>query len=129
MENKRRMGVWMDYESAYLIELMPLRVDAIVLKSKTSNPAKKRKSTVNADSERKKQEELLLIFNKKIANEISKYGHVVLFGPTEAKTDLMEFLKTEHTFKDIKIETEETEKMNDNQKHAFVKNYFTQKIF
>ena len=125
MENKRRMGVWMDYESAYLIELMPLRVDAIVVKSKTSNPSKKRKLTTNDDNEINKQEELLLIFNKKIANEISKYGHVILFGTTEAKIELMEYLKTENAFKDIKIETEETEKMNDNQKHAFVKNYFS----
>lgn len=125
MENKRRMGVWMDYESAYLIELMPLRVDAIVLKSKTSNPEKKRKLTTNDDNERNKQEELLRIFNKKIATEISKYGHVILFGPTEAKIELMELLKTEYAFNDIKIEMVETEKMNDNQKHAFVKNYFS----
>ncbi|MCP9768681.1 hypothetical protein EGI22_12210 [Lacihabitans sp. LS3-19] len=128
MENTKKMGIWMDYMSAHLIEFLPLRVDAIVIKSNISNPAKKRKAIVNEELEYIKERELIDIFYKKIANEILKYGKVILFGPTKAKTELMDMLETDQKFEGIKIETEDSEKMNENHKHAFVKNYFSQKI-
>jgi len=48
----------------------------------------------------------------------------LLFGPTEAKTELLNLLRTDHTFSDIKFTVENTDKMTGNQEQAFVREYF-----
>jgi len=63
-------------------------------------------------------------FIKKIGFEILKYNHVLLFGPTNAKVELHNYLNKDLHFKDIKIDIEPVDKMTDNEKDAFVKNYF-----
>jgi hypothetical protein len=49
---------------------------------------------------------------------------VLLFGPTNAKLELSNFLKKDLHFKDIKIDIEAADKMSDNEKLAFVKAHF-----
>ena len=46
------------------------------------------------------------------------------FGPTNAKTELLNMLRTDHHFDKIDIEVKNTDKMTENQEHAFVKEYF-----
>jgi hypothetical protein len=63
-------------------------------------------------------------YYKKIGEIIKDYKEVILFGPTEAKTELFNILKADHLFENIKIEIKQTDKMTENQQHAFVKNHF-----
>jgi hypothetical protein len=49
---------------------------------------------------------------------------VLLFGPTNAKVELHNYLKKDLHFKKIKIDIEPTDKMTNNEKDAFVKNHF-----
>lgn len=51
-----------------------------------------------------------------------KYEHVLLFGTTNAKTELNNCLNKDLHFKDIEIDIESADKMTDNQQVAFVKN-------
>jgi len=55
---------------------------------------------------------------------IRDYKEVLLFGPTEAKTELLNLLRTDHNFSDIKFTVENTDKMTGNQEQAFVREYF-----
>ena len=48
----------------------------------------------------------------------------MLFGPTDAKTELFNLLKADHHFDKINIETKHADKMTENQQHAFVREYF-----
>ena len=48
----------------------------------------------------------------------------MLFGPTNAKTELLNLLKADHHFDKINIETKQADKMTENQQHAFVREYF-----
>ncbi len=63
-------------------------------------------------------------YYKEISDEILKYDQVLLFGPTNAKSELHNFLNKDLHFKNIKIDVESADKMTDHQKNAFVKNYF-----
>jgi hypothetical protein len=53
-----------------------------------------------------------------------KYEEVILFGPTNAKVELMNILKEDQHFNKIKIDVKSTDRMTDNQQVAFVKDYF-----
>ncbi len=71
-----------------------------------------------------KQEQMQTAYYKKISDEIVKYNHVLLFGPTNAKTELHNYLNKDLHFKDIQIDIESVDKMTEKQQFAFVKNYF-----
>ena len=71
-----------------------------------------------------KEQQLHEAYYKEIADEILKYDHVLLFGPTKAKTELHNYLNKDLHFKDIIIDVESADKMTDNEKSALVKNHF-----
>lgn len=62
-------------------------------------------------------------FFKEIVNTILNYNEVLLFGPTNAKTELHNYLSKHLHFEDIKIDVKAADKMIDHQQ-AFVKNHF-----
>jgi hypothetical protein len=47
-----------------------------------------------------------------------------LFGPTNAKTELINKLKEDHHFDEVKIEVKSADKMTENQQQAFVLEHF-----
>ncbi|MBK8348850.1 MAG: hypothetical protein IPL08_15010 [Saprospiraceae bacterium] len=49
---------------------------------------------------------------------------VLLFGPTDAKAELLHLIQADHHFDKIKFEVKSTDKMTENQENAFVKDYF-----
>ena len=63
-------------------------------------------------------------YYKEVGEAIRNYDNVLLFGPTEAKAELFNILRADHLFEKIKIEMKTTDKMTENQKHAFVREYF-----
>ena len=60
-----------------------------------------------------------------IAESIKNYDEVLLFGPTNAKTELSNILDDDLNFSKIKIEIKQADKMTENQEHAFVRDYFS----
>lgn len=64
-------------------------------------------------------------FYKKIGIEILKYRNVLLFGPTNAKSELHNYLLKDHHFNDIKFDIKSANKMTTSEQMAFVKNHFT----
>ena len=64
-------------------------------------------------------------YYKTIAVSIRDYDEGLLFGPTDAKAELVNILKADLSFSKIKIETEQADKMTENQEQAFVRDYFS----
>lgn len=71
-----------------------------------------------------KEQHEQLAYYKEIAAVIKNYEEVLLFGPTDAKKELVNILKEDHHFDKIKIEIKDAGKMTENQRNAFVKEYF-----
>ena len=123
MRNIRKLGVWMDHSNAYLMEL----ANEIIVQKVVSE-------LTNHDTEfnfykgekliHKKEQHLQLSYYKKIGDIIKKYQDVVLFGPTDAKNELLNQIKTDHLFEDIKIEVKNSDKMTEDQMQNFVRDYF-----
>ena len=126
METKNNLGIWMDHSTAHLINI---------------NSKNKSRSMVSKFTSETKDEALIrfeiLMHNKrqpmhekfydKIGVEILKYNQVLLFGPTNAKVELHNYLNKDLHFKDIIIDIEPADKMTDNEKDAFVINHFENK--
>ncbi len=66
-------------------------------------------------------------YYKEIANEILKYDHVLLFGPTNAKSELHNYLNKDLHFERVKVDVESADNMTANEKAAFVKDHFSKK--
>ncbi len=63
-------------------------------------------------------------FYKKLSSVINDYNEVLLFGPTDAKTELFNLLRNNRQFEKIKISVQVADNMTDNQQDAFVKDFF-----
>lgn len=121
MKTNKTLGIWMDHSAAHLINL---KDDIKIINSTFDFDAKEEALSRSENLMHNKNQQLQLAFYKEIAAEILKYEHVVLFGPTNARVELHNFLEEDSHFKDIKICVEPADKMTDNQKVAFVKNHF-----
>jgi len=113
----------MDHSTACLIALSANKNNHSITSNFTSDTKEEalgRSETIMHNKEQQMQE----AYYKEIADEILKYDHVLLFGPTNAKLELHNYLSKDLHFKDIKIDVESADKMTDNEKDAFVKKHF-----
>ena len=123
MNNIRKLGIWMDHSNAYLMELSNDIVVQRVISELTNNETEfnfyKGEKLIH-----KKEQHLQLRYYKKIGDIIKKYQDVLLFGPTDAKNELLNQIKTDHLFEGIKIEVKNSDKMTEDQMQNFVRDYF-----
>jgi hypothetical protein len=123
MNNIRKLGIWMDHSNAYLMELTnDITVQRVV--SELANHETEFNFYKGEKLIHKKEQHLQLSYYKKIGEIIKKYQNVVLFGPTDAKNELLNQIKTDHLFEDIKIEVKNSDKMTEDQMQTFVRDYF-----
>ena len=123
MKSIKQLGIWMDHSIAHLMDFSNITI----VSSTISSPPKLQDRDQNLKDEslmHNKEQNQLSDYNKKLSEVIKHYEHVVLFGPTEAKNELLNELKADLHFEKIKIEVKSTDKMTENQQHAFVKDYF-----
>jgi stalled ribosome rescue protein Dom34 len=123
MKTQKNLGIWMDHSNAILIDIDSNKRSETIVSKFTPNT----KEEVLGRSEytmHNKEEQMNEAFYKEISEEILKYNQVLLLGPTNAKTELHNYLNKDLHFKDIKIDIQSADKMTDNQLEAFVKNHF-----
>ena len=123
MKTQKNLGIWMDHENAHLIDLAT-KNHTPTIQSRFTFDTKEEALNRSEKGMHNKRQQLHKAYYKEIGNVILNYDQVLLFGPTNAKTELLNYLKEDLHFKDIKIDVEASDKMTDNEKDAFVKNYF-----
>ena len=123
METKNNLGIWMDHSIAQLININSTNKSRAINSKFTSDTKEEAliRSEILMHNKRQQMHEK---FYEEIGSEILKYNHILLFGPTNAKVELHNYLNKDLHFKDIKIDIEPADKMTDNEKDAFVKNHF-----
>jgi hypothetical protein len=122
MDTKKNLGIWMDHSTAQLINssLNP----NTTINSEFTFDTKEEALSKSENLMHNKRQQMQKAYYKEISGQILKYNHVLLFGPTNAKVELNNFLNKDSHFKDIKIDVEPADKMTENEKEAFVKNHF-----
>jgi len=120
----KQLGIWMDHSNAYLLEIINENIEIKSVVSELSDPDAEFNFYKGEKLIHKKEQHLQLRYYKKLGEIIKKYQEVVLFGPTDAKSELLNLLKTDHLFEDIKIEVINSGKMTEIQMQNFVREYF-----
>ena len=123
MNTQKSLGIWMDHSTANLIDLASKK-NSYAIASKFTFDTKEDALNRSESLMHNKRQQMQGDYYKDIAAVILKYNTVLLFGPTHAKTELRNYLNTDLHFKDINIKVESADKMTNNEKVAFVENYF-----
>lgn len=119
----KSLGIWMDHSTANLIDFNSDKKNHSIQSEftfQTKEEALSRSENIMHNKEMQMHE----AYYKKISEEILNYDHVVLFGPTDAKLELRNYLNKDLHFKDVKIDIKSADKMTDNEKMAFVQSHF-----
>ena len=114
----------MDLAIAHLIAL---EHETATMSDITSSFTHEERMAILAKSEfmlNNKERQLLHQYYTEIGDVLKKYDKVILFGPTDAKLELYNFLKTDHHFDKINIAIKDADKMTSKQLVVYVKNFF-----
>jgi len=123
MVTQKNLGIWMDHSTADLIEISSKK-NIHSISSEFNADIKGEALSKSEKGMHNKRQQMHENYYKEIADNILNYDHVLLFGSTNAKTELNNYLNKDLHFKDIKIEVGAADKMTDHEKEAFVKNHF-----
>jgi len=123
----KRLGIWMDHSSAYLMEFTTDPIKTKTIASKFTLEIKENTLGKSENLMHNKEQHQQSEYYKKLGESIRNYEEVILFGPTDAKVELFNLLRADHLFSKIKIEIKSTDKMTENEQHAFVKEYFSKR--
>jgi len=123
MKIPKKLGIWMDHSTAHIIELKNNTITSNTIESLSLQGEKQNFGKDESLKHNTEQDQLSEYF-KRLSTLIKSYSEVILFGPTNAKTELYNLLKEDSHFNNIKIEIETTDNLTKNQMHAFVKEHF-----
>jgi stalled ribosome rescue protein Dom34 len=129
MTKAKNLGIWMDHANAHLMEFTSIPITTSIISSKFTHEEKELSLRKSENGMHNKEQHEQSGYYKKLSEAIRNYEDVILFGPTDAKSELLNLLKADHHFENIKVEIEQTDKMTQNQQHAFVKDYFSKREF
>lgn len=128
MTTAKKLGIWMDHSSAHLMEFTTDPIKTTTLSSDFTHQDKMNSLGRSENQMHNKERHLNSEYYKKLGEVIRNYEEVVLFGPTDAKVELHNLLAENHLFVRVKIKVKQTDKMTENQQHAFVKDYFSKSV-
>ena len=124
MNKLKKLGIFMDHSSANLIEFKKESDESITIDSKFTHQEKESTLGKSEHLMHNKEQHQQSEYYKKLGEVIKNYDEVLLFGPTDAKVELFNLLMEGQAFTNVKIEFQNTDKMTENQQHAFVIDYF-----
>ncbi len=115
----------MDHASAQIMEFTAGAIKTSTIFSKFDHETKAESLEKSESLMHNKEQHELASYYKQLGELITEYDDVLLFGATSAKTELYNLLKKDHRYEKIKIEVKHTDKMTENQQHAFVMEHFS----
>ena len=124
----KNLGIWMDHANAHLMEFTTDPITTDIISNPFSHRDKEHSLGKSEDGMHNKEQHSQHEYYKKLGDIIRNFQDVLLFGPTNAKIELLNLLRADHQFEKIKLETKDSDKMTQNEQHAFVREYFTNRL-
>jgi len=124
MKATKQLGIWMDHSTAHLMKLENGKIVTNTIESQPEILEDQQIEYKDESHSLNKEQGLLSSYFKKLGDLILGNDEVILFGPTEAKSELMNVLKENHLFDKIKIEVKPADKMTESERNIFVIEYF-----
>src|SRR5450432_2535460 len=103
MTTAKNLGIWMDHSSAHLMEFTTDPIETKTIASKFTHEEKEESLGKSEHLMHNKERHEQSAYYKKLGETIKNYEEVILFGPTNAKNELLNILRTDHLFEKIKI--------------------------
>lgn len=129
MKTIHQLGIYLDHASANLIDFTDTNKENQTIISEFDIQDKHETLQRSESEMHHKEQDKQRAYFKKIATLAIGYNELILFGPTTAKTELLHFLQKDNSFGKIKIDTENTAKMNLQEQEFFVWGHFKKSDF
>ncbi len=129
MNPTKKIGVWMDYATAHLVEFSENPREIKTIESKFSSNEKAGGLAKGEKHLHSKEKQCKTDYFKEIAKTLLAYNKVLLFGPTNAKTELFNLLREDNHFATTKIHLKESSKMTLNQRNKFIHDHFASPLY
>lgn len=139
MKANSKIALWMNYQKADFITHEPLNEHIQTIFSEHDKLP--REDGQGADGTRwdnsrsnneyhknLKEAEQLKRYYTTLEKVVSEYDEILLFGPTKAKVEFKNHLAENKAFAKKEIFVENADNMTDNQKLAFVRDFFAEKV-
>lgn len=123
MKITKRIGIWMDHSIAHLVEFTDDQISTDTIYAQVGEQDEPLNQLDESMIHNKEQNQLSNYF-KKLSQIIKEYEDVLLFGPTSAKNELMNLLKDDPHFDNIKFTVKTSDNMTENQRYAFIDKHF-----
>ncbi|WP_264564287.1 hypothetical protein [Flavobacterium sp. N3904] len=124
MKTRKKLGIWMDNSIAHIIEFTDQWEELQTIESNFTHQDRVSSQSKSENIMHNKEQQSQAEFYKKLEDIIVKYDTVLLFGATNAKTELFNKTQKDHRFENTKIEVKETDKMSKSQQISFLTDYF-----
>jgi hypothetical protein len=121
----KNLGIWMDHAHAHLVEFATDPITTNIVSNPFTHRDKAHSLGKSEEGMHQKEEQEQAKYYGKLGAIIRNFQDVVLFGPTNAKVELLNLLRADHQFAHVRLETRESDKMTQNEQQAFVRNYFS----
>lgn len=122
---EKKLGIWMDHSSAHLTEFATEPMETKTISSKFTHDEKEQSLNKSENLMHNKEQHQQAGYYKEIGETVKNYSSVLLFGPTSAKEELYNILRSDHKFKKIKLETKSADKMTEHQQQLFIREHFS----
>ena len=126
MKSFKKLAIYLDHSSAILFDF---GIAAIEFKKIASEFVFQDRKSIFHKGEshlHNKEQHLQHKYYEQIGDAILDFDNVLLFGPTDAKTELFNVLMESNRFGHIKLKVKASDKLTENQQLAFVNNYFSE---
>lgn len=124
MQSSTQLAIFMDNAAAHIMELNQGKITNKTIDSKFTHQMREEALSKSENVMHEKEQQHQAAYYDALANVIKDYSNVLIFGPTNAKLELHNILKEDKHFDAIKIEIKSSDKMNEAQQEAFVKDHF-----
>ena len=129
MKSTKKLGIWMDHSTAHLMKFSETPFEIETIESKFTHEEKEKKLAKGESFMHHKEQQMQSDYFKKIAKVILIYDKVLLFGPTNAKSELFNLLAEDNRFVKIKICIKDTDKMNAHQRQDYINEHFSSPLY
>ena len=129
MKLSKKVGVWMDYSIAHIMEFSEKPAEVATIESRFS-PNENASGLARGEKHlHTRERQYKTDYFKQIVKSIGSYDKILLFGPTNAKTELFNLLSEDTHFLKTKIYLKETSKMTLNQRNRFIHDHFASPLY
>jgi hypothetical protein len=125
MNTAKKLGIWMDHANAYPTESGTHTRKLSSIQSRFTHKDKVNALNKSESLMHNQEQHEQSAFYKEVGAVMRNYDRVLLFGPTDAKTELLNIVRADHRFEKIGIDVEETDKMTPSEQQRFIHDHFS----